>query len=129
MEKKGQFVKGISGNPKGRPKSGEAITDLFRDYLEGNDDDTPLSRKRLLIEELYKRAMGKSETDKDGNRVQQPGSDELLKYIVNRLDEMPKQAVDLEAFIAGEEELTIFIETTNKRALIPDALNTPPETD
>jgi hypothetical protein len=110
MTNKGQFQKGVSGNPKGRPKSGEAITDLFREYLEGTDETTKLTRKRMLVEELYARAMGKKATDKRGKPIQLPGSDELLKYIVNRLDGMPRQAVDLEAFVDGEESLTVFIE-------------------
>ena len=88
MDEKGHFQKGESGNPKGRPKLGEAITDLFREYLEGRDDDNPLTRKRLLVEELYSRAMGKQGTDKEGKPINLTGSDELLKYIVNRLDGM-----------------------------------------
>jgi hypothetical protein len=110
MQNKGQFKKGVSGNPKGRPKSGEAITDLFREYLEGTDETTKLTRKRMLVEELYARAMGKQATDEKGNPIRMPGSDELLKYIVNRLDGMPRQAVDLDAFVDGEETLTVFIE-------------------
>ncbi len=110
MKNKGQFKKGVSGNPKGRPKSGEAITDLFRDYLEGTDETTKLTRKRMLIEELYARAMGKTSIDEQGNRIHIPGSDELLKYIVNRLDGMPRQAVDLDAFVDGDDSLTVFIE-------------------
>ena len=110
VDDKGHFQKGESGNPKGRPKLGEAITDLFREYLEGKDDGNAVSRKRLLVEELYKRAMGKSGTDKDGNPVYVSGSDELLKYIVNRLDGMPRQALDLEAFVTGDEALTVFVE-------------------
>jgi hypothetical protein len=110
MTNKGQWRKGVSGNPKGRPKSGQAITDLFREYLEDIDENTKLTRKRMLIEELYARAMGKTTTDEHGNEIHLPGSDELLKYIINRLDGMPRQAVDLDALVEGEEALTVFIE-------------------
>ena len=113
MDDKGHFQKGESGNPKGRPKVGEAITDLFREYLEGKDNDNSLSRKQLLVEELYSRAMGKKRTDKKGNIIKLPGSDELLRYIVNRLDGMPRQALDLEAFVSGDEALTVFIERSS----------------
>ena len=119
MDEKGHFQKGESGNRKGRPKLGEAITDLFREYLEGKDDDNSLTRKRLLVEELYSRAMGKQGTDKEGNPVHLPGSDELLKYIVNRLDGMPRQALDLEAFVSGDEALTVFIERATVERSIP----------
>ena len=108
---KGRFVKGRSGNPAGRPKGGEAITDLFRSFLAGTDPGQRVSRKRLLVEELYRRAIGKVVVDSGGHEVRQAGSDDILKYIVNRLDGMPKQAVDLEALVRSEDTLTVLLGT------------------
>jgi len=114
MENSGRFPKGKSGNPKGRPKSGEALTELFRQYLDGIEPGMRVPRKQQLVEELYHRAMGRVREGKNGKTTSTPGSDELLKYIINRLDGMPRQAVDLDAFIEGEENLTVIIESQEK---------------
>lgn len=54
------WVKGVSGNPHGRPKTGQAIAELFRNFLEEDDPkhSTPERRvKRIqrLAERLYQR--------------------------------------------------------------------------
>lgn len=110
MENSGRFPKGVSGNPKGRPKSGEALTELFRQYLDAIDPELRVPRKQKLVEELYRRAMGSSKKGKNGKTIMIPGSDELLKYIINRLDGMPRQALELDAFVEGEDALTVIIE-------------------
>ncbi len=108
-KKRGKFVKGQSGNPAGRPKSGDAVTDLFRKYLGKKEKGDRVTRKQRLVEELYQRALGRTIVDGDGKTVRIPGSDEILKYIVNRLDGMPKQAVDLDALMHSDDSLTVFI--------------------
>jgi len=105
-----RFEKGKSGNPHGRPKSGEALTDILRSYLENSEQNDSKTRKTRLIEELYRRAIGKVEIKANGKEKWIEGSDDLLKYLINRIDGMPKQAMELDAFLEGEEALTVIVE-------------------
>jgi len=116
-----RFEKGKSGNPRGRPKTGEALTDLLKNYLENCEPDDIKARKTRLIEELYKRAIGRIETTANGKTRWIEGSDDLLKYLINRIDGMPKQAMELDALLEGEEALTMIIEKEVK-CDDPDAL-------
>ena len=120
----GRFVKGVSGNPLGRPKSGEAITEIFREFLDGQDDGDLVTRKQRLVEELYRRAVGTVVTDEDGNSTRTPGSDDILKYIINRLDGMPRQAVDLDATMHSDDTLTVFIGRRPDETSIPATILT-----
>ena len=54
MAKRGNpnWKPGISGNPNGRPPSGEAQSDLLRRESEAIDDDTGLTNKEVIAKAL-----------------------------------------------------------------------------
>jgi len=62
------FKKGQSGNPKGRPPKGTALTDLFNEYLNENDGE----RRKQFIKKAYDLAIS--------------GDSTLFKYIWDRID-------------------------------------------
>lgn len=82
---KGRFLKGgCSGanapNPKGRPKNGETLTDVLREYLDQpSEARSDRTRKEELIEKTVKLAMG--------------GDTAALKYIYDRIDGTPRQTI------------------------------------
>ena len=72
------FIKGQSGNPNGRPKIGQSMTDLLRKELNKQGaDKVPLKKK--IVETLINRAI-------DGDSL-------CLKYIFDRLDGKPNETI------------------------------------
>ncbi len=71
---------GQSGNPNGRPKKGDTLTDLLREYVEGiavlpvgpEGQKRRVRVKKALIREMVNRALG--------------GSDQIMIHILDRLD-------------------------------------------
>jgi hypothetical protein len=96
------FHKGKSGNPNGRPKRGDSLTDILREL--GNTQDVnyngePIERKRAIAEAIWKKAISE-------------GDFQSIKFLYDRLDGLPvaKQEItgaDGEPFIP--EEITIRI--------------------
>ncbi|MDR0474030.1 MAG: DUF5681 domain-containing protein [Treponema sp.] len=73
------FKSGKSGNPKGRPKKGETITDLLREKVDGKASGAKVSRKERIIEKL----IGLAES----------GDLAAMKYIFDRLDGRPAETM------------------------------------
>ena len=85
-EKKGFAANPENINKQGRPKKGACLTDLLRTYLDGKDTAVKdKTRKQLLVEKLYERAMQKEDLT-------------YLKYIFDRIDGRPteKKEIDLD---------------------------------
>jgi hypothetical protein len=79
---KPNFVKGVSGNPNGRPKKGTALTDILKMLLDKPATDSPDAPKvkELVMQKLVSLAL-------DGDMV-------AIKYLSDRIDGTPVQTVD-----------------------------------
>ena len=64
------FKPGQSGNPKGRPKKGLALTDILRDI--GNTKQGNKTKKQMMLEKAYELALS--------------GDLRAIQFIVERID-------------------------------------------
>lgn len=71
------WVKGVSGNPKGRPPKEHSLTDALR------------------------RIVNKDELGRQLWALAQTGDMAAIKYVYDRIDGQPKQSVDLNAEVEG----------------------------
>jgi hypothetical protein len=115
----GTIKPGERRNPHGRPKKGNALTDLFRAYLNKKDPENLVARKKLFIEELYRRSVGGWVADPtDPNRREYVrGSDDLFKYAINRLDGLPIQSLELSGENGGPIEVALTPDERSARIL------------
>lgn len=83
-----RFVKGVSGNPGGRPKGAKSLKTFAKEYLETLDDDEKIEFLRALPEELvWKMAEGMPQTNTDitsgGKPIIQVSSEIANKHGIN----------------------------------------------
>jgi hypothetical protein len=57
VNNRGQWMAGYSGNPEGRPKNPQTLTNAVRKYLEGTHKKTKRSRKEVFIETVVNMAL------------------------------------------------------------------------
>lgn len=75
------WVKGQSGNPKGRPPVQESLSELMREFLQQAPPNQKKTYKQLFIDKTYHKAVVE-------------GDAASIKLIWQYLDGMPKQSID-----------------------------------
>ena len=73
------FQKGVSGNPKGRPPKGAALTEILNSKLDAVKGGK--LRREIIAEKLLELA--------------ESGDFYALKYVFDRTDGRPKESVEL----------------------------------
>lgn len=87
---KGRFVKGVSGNPEGKPKGSVSIVAKIKEELA----KTPEGQKASYLEALVKQILRKAIVE---------GNEGMIKLIVSYIDGMPKQTMALDARVEEVE--------------------------
>jgi len=104
-DEKGRFIKGVSGNPKGRPPGSISITAEIKKKLE----EVPAGEKKTYLEALILKILKRAIVDE---------SDSMIKEIWNYIDGKPKERKEVEG---GELPFKVIIEKddpkgTNKKS-------------
>lgn len=82
---KGQFVKGASGNPAGRPLGSLSVVAEIKKQLDEVAEEDPMKRKKLVL--LVRRLILKAINDGDSS---------MIKDIIDRIDGRPRQSIEIE---------------------------------
>jgi hypothetical protein len=92
------FPKGTSGNPKGRPKKGESITDLMRRLLNQKYETKEKGKRKQLKEIFCNEVIAKALN----------GDINAIKLVWNYIDGMPTQKIEgsglIEQYNLSQEE-------------------------
>jgi len=100
---------GQSGNPAGRPKKGECITEILREFAERVEDGDELPRKHRLCERMWNLALHSD--SKEANWI--------ACYIIDRIDGKPRERIEQE----GETLVRVVFDDRDKD------ISTPTETE
>jgi hypothetical protein len=78
------FVKGVSGNPHGRPRKGDTLTEILEEL--GKEKVTRgkarIERRTALAKKLWEKALR-------GDAI-------CIKYLYDRIDGRPKESVEMQ---------------------------------
>lgn len=86
----GRFGPHNNANPMGRPKKGQTLTDLMREYLDDKEEGHTVPRKVEFVASVASMA--------------RKGDATAIKLIWNYLDGMPLQKTDMTAYIKRDFE-------------------------
>lgn len=95
------FTKGVSGNPAGRPRKGQALGDLIRRYGDQRDPETGRKRKDRLAAVLWEKALA--------------GEIRAIEYVCDRLEGRPAQELRLH-----QQEPTLVFQIIDPRIPLPE---------
>ena len=82
-DKQGKFIKGVSGNIKGKPKGSFSLIAMLKAELQKCPQGQRKTHAYLLIQRILKKAIA-------------DGDDAQIKNILQYIEGMPKQFIDLE---------------------------------
>jgi len=101
---KGQFVKGSTGNPNGRPKGKRALTQLLeyagdRAIAVAGPEGPRVARKELIAEMAWDLVINGEVELHDGNKIKLPPQEwlSLYKWIFTHIDGPARQEIGVEA--------------------------------
>jgi hypothetical protein len=97
-DKKGRFVKGVSGNAAGRPKKENSIADILRDIGDETiiiKDGVEMTKKEALLRHIYSLAF--------------EGEAWAANFIADRTDGRPAQSL----VVKKTDEIVIVVEMPN----------------
>lgn len=89
----GTFAKGSHGNPNGRPKKGETLTDLLRIEGEKRTGKDKKTRRDRVIQKMWEQA--------------ENGMEATQRYIFDRIDGKPVQEIKTGGGLAIDAPVTI----------------------
>ena len=108
------FVKGKSGNPKGRPKRENTLSDILK--REGNvlvqtDDDRTVSKGEILGEIIWHAALNGEILFANGSTLKLDSAKyiQLITLLYNRVDGAPKGSIEGMAEAFANAQVTMYI--------------------
>jgi hypothetical protein len=85
---RGQFVKGMTGNPNGRPKGSFSLVEMIKRKLQEVPEGKDKTYAEYFIEQLMKKSVIEGDTS-------------TMKDIINRVDGMPRQNIGVDGGAEG----------------------------
>lgn len=92
---KGQFVKGVTGNPEGRPKGSFSLVEMIKKKLQEIPEGKDKTYAEYFIEQMMKKTVVEGDVS-------------MMRDVINRVDGMPKQQIDQDITSGGKPFVPIY---------------------